>query len=842
MSLWPFRRKTRRKRVRAATVAYADEAGAKESGAHMLPPRTQTGPDPPTRTNTTSLRRMLGRQSTEPNKLRRRTRSNSFSPGREDKVDIIRRKSSKARRDPRLPFSAQAGVQPTANHSHSAPLYGSGSHQPEDKEVDDWRRGNDSQARRIPSLYNKRDGEHLPRKLSSKRRRKNDDAREAEIKGWSNFTPLRPATDDWNSGRPMKKDSKRLKRGFGGGSWRAWDDMNPSSDISLPIPESMHSSLSTDSEFLSFKVSALDVLVPRPTLRYQFNPRWAATPISGAGVERTVSQRRKLSEPIPEATLKAHKRVDDLADQMDARELREMLERDQRRRERKRLRDQEKMERKLARRAERHQANEQDAAGNGEETRPNLERGVLGREMVGLGIEPASAVVTSTEGMPTETPHYGSLDANGDAAAHQGTHDAAQSALEGQPMHQTYQEHEETQGTARRVSSPPRFRRLLGSKKSRSTSPPISDPQADSVGEVRHASGSGGSKGPLSWSSIFWWTSKSRQSFKGPSSFSNTSRDSMHTTQLPAPPVNTATAQMLARGSQGGPPKRTKSRFREDLPELPATRQYSEPPAPPTRVDSGIADAERSTEADKKEESSGNAPLPLSTQSTSHNTASSQHEKSLEAMRQTPSTLSRPDDDQSPEPQTMSLASIDSEGSWLSGRLGGRRRSPTISETTTRPQPSQEESNSYNSPSQEADTTVEEQSIADDEYLSRFAHSSYDRSKWNRKSTGEARPSSDEEGPRWGNVKGQQPTVIENRSIDRMKSRECVLASLRGDDGSEDSEMTDSEKGHDSEEQLQRATSVSLGKGHSRTFSAGSAKLLELSPRASIDRRQEENS
>jgi hypothetical protein len=34
---------------------------------------------------------------------------------------------------------------------------------------------------------------------------------------------------------------------------------------------------------------------------------------------------------------------------------------------------------------------------------------------------------------------------------------------------------------------------------------------------------------------------------------------------------------------------------------------------------------------------------------------------------------------------------------------------------------------------------------------------------------------------------------------------------------------------------MQRATSINLGKGHVRNFSAGSAKLLNLTPRSSVD-------
>jgi hypothetical protein len=34
---------------------------------------------------------------------------------------------------------------------------------------------------------------------------------------------------------------------------------------------------------------------------------------------------------------------------------------------------------------------------------------------------------------------------------------------------------------------------------------------------------------------------------------------------------------------------------------------------------------------------------------------------------------------------------------------------------------------------------------------------------------------------------------------------------------------------------VQRAKSVNLGRGHVRNFSAGSAKLLDLTPRTSVD-------
>jgi hypothetical protein len=144
--------------------------------------------------------------------------------------------------------------------------------------------------------------------------------------------------------------------------------------------------------------------------------------------------------------------------------------------------------------------------------------------------------------------------------------------------------------------------------------------------------------------------------------------------------------------------------------------------------------------------------------------------------------------------------------------------------------------------SHDLDAAGEDASIVEDEYISGFARSSYERAGWNRKSTGEALPSSDEgeaddDGeaedddmqPQWGSVRGQQPTLIQNHSANRMKSREGFLRSFDEDDEVETSPT------EGSPHLVQRATSINLGKGHVRNFSAGSAKLLDITPRASVD-------
>ncbi len=200
----------------------------------------------------------------------------------------------------------------------------------------------------------------------------------------------------------------------------------------------------------------------------------------------------------------------------------------------------------------------------------------------------------------------------------------------------------------------------------------------------------------------------------------------------------------------------------------------------------------------------------------------------MEITGNTP-TPSHPDEPGvSPEPgHTMSLASVDSEASWLSGRLGKRRSSNLPQSATVAQFPHRE------SGSEELEPTNEDTSIVDDEYLSRFARNS--ASGYNRKSTGDARPSSDEEDEaRWGSLRGaQQPTVIHEHAVDRMKSREVLLNSFGEEEESEEGEFA-----ADEGEGLQRATSINLGGNHARHISAGSAKLLNLTPRNSVDKRR----
>jgi hypothetical protein len=683
---------------------------------------------------------------------------------------------------------------------------------------------------RVPTLHSKKDGDHLPRKMSSKKRRRDDRQREAEIKALSNFVPLRPVAEDWMAGRPMKKDSKRFRPAFGVSiKGPDYDKYNRSSDISLPLPESIDSALSSDSDHISYKVSAFEALAPRPTLRYTTHPRFGAGAQDGAVfVRRPSPQRTRLNEPIPEATLRAHKRVDSLADDLSAGDLRELMERDQRRRARKAQLEQEKLERRIARRAEKQKAAEVEAERHGRESPPNLERGVLGREDLGLGIGPSSAIVTSSK-----IRHSDESLARRDEPEEAGNPEIARDENQGDPLasfhrvdsiplHQpeALAEIQEYAPVHASVKSKGSFRR----KFSRSKSPRDFETRTEQSEKPSNGTG----KGPRSWSSIFRWANRAKRSSGGPSSFSNTSRDSMQTTPTPTPPVNP-----MPRHVSAGVPKRTMSRFREDLPELPISPPASRMQSPDIEAIDTIINSSVGCHPAVM----GTAPSP-STFRPRHDTPVSQ-QTSIERMRETPSIISHPDEPGiSPEPHATSLASIDSEGSWFGGGLGRKRKSSGILEHASGLRFSRQAPDGDSERRPENETTNDDMHIADDDYLSRLAPPHGDRSAWNRKSTGEARPSSDwgDEEAHWGSVRGQQPTIVRSQAFGRMKSREGLLKSF-GDEGEGTLELVDPEDNSDGSEVvgLQRATSVDYGKAHARRISAGSARLLSITPRSSVD-------
>ncbi|KAL2153679.1 hypothetical protein VTH82DRAFT_4834 [Thermothelomyces myriococcoides] len=656
---------------------------------------------------------------------------------------------------------------------------------------------------RVPTLHGKRDGDHLPRKMSSKKRRKEDRRREAEIKAISTFAPHRPAAEDGAAGWPMRKESKKIRSGFGVGKKSSDVERHSrSSDISLPLPESIDSALSSDSDYISYEVSVFESLAPRPTLRYNTHVRSGNYTQDGAGVVRRPSPpRKRLAESIPEEVLRAHKRVDSLADEFSASDLRELMERDQRRRARKREMEQKKLEMKIARQAEKQKAAEAEAQKHGRKSPPNLSRGILGREDVGLGADPPSATITSSrlrtsDGIADDRDEAGDTDKN-IPTTHENDRPEPLAAFHRVDSHPL--QPQESIPEAR--ENAPALASNMSRASLRNTIPRSKSPQESETktvqSEQRTRSSGNAAKGPRAWVSLFRWTNRTKRHSGGPPSFSNTSRDSVPTPPVPVP---TPSVNPIPRRMTSGVPKRTMSRFREDLPELPtsppASRLQSpeaEPVPSPVKVSTNIPPSIGELCP------SPQAPRPR------HDTPVSTR-PSAEEMRETPSTFSRPDEPGvSPEPQSLSLASIDSEGSWFAGGLTKKRKSPGLRRSRYPP------SHLDGEQRPEIENPNDDMDITEDDYLSRLTPSHGDRSAWNRKSTGEARPSSDwgEEEAHWGNVEGQLPTVVRTQPASRVKSQEGLLRSS-GDEGDVISEPMDAQKHRNSDDDatLRRATSV----------------------------------
>ncbi|KAK1972306.1 hypothetical protein LY78DRAFT_391507 [Colletotrichum sublineola] len=869
MAIWPFCRRSGRKRPRSGANLSDVEAA--------FPPHQLTGLTTgeyeatfaTARGAATPKKQRLEQHHPSSSMLARGERTYSFSPGRNDSIRVAGQKGS---------------VPPGPG-----PLTG-----PFPAVRNDGEEKGDPAWQRAPTLHNARSARlqqwKPSRRKTSKKRRKADTDREAEIKAMANFGPVRPAADPWTSGRPIRKQSKRLKTGLG--FRRSFE--RPQSDVSLPT--SIHSSMSSENELHSFRVSALEALAPRPTLRFTVQPRWG--PSSSSAPSRTQQQqqqqqpKRKLSERVPESAVRAHKRVDSFADDLDAADLRELMERDNRRRERKRQRDQERMERRLARRAEMQREMEDEARRSGSPPPVNLERGVMGRE-IGLGIDAPSAVVTSSRkrswsssrrsqrisrAQEPESSHPDAMDVEpAEPEVVRYFHRTTSIPSEVPPSPTVPAEPVPQRKTSGAKVTPKRSIRLRRSflrKMSRSRSPNAteSDQHAASQyssrqdeGETPRKTSESGSRTRI-FSALFRLGKRNRRN-SGPSSFSNTSREEMQAAaaaaqalmqthmqqqqeqqqqeqyeeshaQAPAqtipPPVN-----YIPRKVSNGVPKRTRSRFREDLPELPLSPPDSRVGSPEVEEPLPVV-----SESGSGENADQDAAAAAAAATVRHDTPTSDLRRvddkmeRLEKMRQTPTSMRH---SIQPSPEPVSLASIDSEGSWLSGRVGPRRSSGPMRGSMQRLPP--------RIITRTPSPIGTEEELADDEYLSNLATPSRvvahddedDDERTPRKSTGDAFPSSDEDDVmmedneadmRWGSVEKPHASVVQHQ---RIKSREGMLNSFAGDDAS----LSSSPEASEGESpKLQRATSVTLSRGSARHVSAGSAKVLDVSSRSSIDQRE----
>jgi hypothetical protein len=663
-----------------------------------------------------------------------------------------------------------------------------------------------------PTLHAKRreNDSSMPRHKSSKRKAE-DQARERSLRAMSSPIPAPKRPMSYSEG-PLRRETKKAptrlqKRGD-----------RPTSEVSLPLPESF-TELDAAPIQNSYKVNALDVLSPRPTIRYNKNQRYTPTKSQN-------QSRQSVRQMIPEEDFSSKKRIDNLADSLDAGALRELMERDQRRRERKRQTDQAKLEQKLKRRAEYEK--EQEA----ERTRQKeaLEKGIAGPALSNPAAE-----------LPAALPRH--EEARADPFADENAIELDLPILPiPRPGSSTYSRTSQasfspptspTQRAFDRASPPP-------SGLVREATPDIAD-----IAELnRKASEQSGAQ-LGTWTSFFrrggnrGKRSSMDRGRHASAEFSNTSRDSITKNQ---PQASIVGAPRTFRRS--GTPQRTQSKFREDLPELPLS-------PPDSRVQSpeiGTSPTLVSVQPDRRE----SAP-PSSRVLATSSSKGTFDQRSADDNAGPAQTI----EPQTPPPAaalSRSLASVDSEASWLSGR-------PAKRSSATRDHPLRQSQSSLQPYIQEPDFR-EEADVADDPYFSNLSPGPAERRRSSpmsalRKASSTAlniEGDSDQEGEpelpplpetggeKWHMSLERQPTLV--RQAAQARSKEGLLKDYQAadpenevlDDEASDPDLPDAE---DSDLQatsspIFRAQSINYGMGHVRHISAGSAKLLDIR-RSSID-------
>ena len=717
-----------------------------------------------------------------------------------------------------------------------------------------------------PTLNGKRsanDQGGIMRRKSSKRRA-DDHAREKEIKAMSSPIPIAKRPTSHNPGI-LARDSRKIP----GGLNRNLD--RPMSDVSLPMAESMQSALSVISDQHAFKVSAFDALSPRPTIRYSENPRSA----SGSLRPSRTSTRKDKHPMVLEEVTRSKKRVDDLADDMDAGSIRELMEREQRRVEKKRKSEHEKLQRRLQRRADKQRQREEreEDAANGDTDRREREEEDVG---LGIGGAPTAPDLETTLQEPTReqavrTPESWLKDPSKehlllDNPFHDPIAGASTSHLEDptpEPDDRDYAVLE----TARAVRlstaslSPPnsptrhiqepsnlsQYSELAPADTPLDTPEPVDpDHRRDSDTSARFST---------NWKNIFRRSdtkAKRDSNDRGrvaPSEFSNTSKESIHRQMPPS-------AFTRIPRKRSGTPIRTQSRFREDLPELPLSPPDSRVQSPEISRQSPLPEipGSRGTDIVGATADSGK-PLSDIHPAFREEVALSRH-ASLRGRANSP-------EGPSSGLLSQSLASVDSEGSWLTGKPVKR---------SSQPQPLREGASSVHGDHQElgqsdsdfAGTPEEEKYMgtltpAPDEVppkiperrrpfmraVARLGSDSDDESVFQPAQA----PIAQEEGT-WHGAVGKHPTIVRQGPGKRAKSKEGLLNDFQNaEDSGESSPSGDSPMTGDSpvspenvyssiRSSIQRATSVDLGKGHARHISAGSARLLNLPPRSSTDNKR----
>ncbi|KAK4494551.1 hypothetical protein PRZ48_013907 [Zasmidium cellare] len=674
-----------------------------------------------------------------------------------------------------------------------------------------------------------------PRRTSSKHSRRRDDhIREEEIRAMSAPIPIPKRPGDG----PLRRDSKKMR-----GATR-------DSEVSLPPEGSIHSAMSGVMEQRGWEIGSFAVLSPRPHVRLSGTPQYVSNslPPSTSGIlYRIDSTRAKDKEKAPATRDSARKRrtVGQEADELDASDIRLIMERDTKRREKKQQERMEKLERKLRSREGRNRGDSDvrreemkrvEGGGRTAVAEQIQARGAISpptavhpalrniqpeEEAVGLGIGRAPPPV---EPMDTRSPPQNPFtdDAQIPAITPR-TERPANASGTSLPMETPMEEPEVRTAQAVRYSfanTPPLSPIYAGRATSSATQLPEA-PRQRSIAEEstplprpppivpveRRSSDPPQEKRAGAWASLFrrGGTNLRKDRATSPSefSFSNTSRESMRNQPLPAHLVDTQAHRPANVRSKSGTPVRTQSKFREDLPEMPISPPDSRNQSPDvTTSAAAMAAARRAGRA---------TPQPVDIPG---------------RMRETDRNDTPVSQARSPGGAiAASLASIDSEAEWLSGGPTKRQSQQSgLSRSLSKRQ--QEFSASFEELGGDKDTEYFSQNRSRKVGSPALIGASPDEESeedvpMDAVAEGSTAPLKVHDSVR------RRPTLVERNS--RLKSREGLVGEYAAaevvdtPDGSTDEEEPDSPA-----PQLERATSVQYKSRHSRQFSAGSARLLDV--------------
>ncbi|KAK5121531.1 hypothetical protein LTR85_005364 [Meristemomyces frigidus] len=718
------------------------------------------------------------------------------------------------------------------------------------------------------------------RRRSSKKRKGVDTLREEEIRQMSSPVPIpkRPGEG------PLRRDSKKM-RGLG----------TRGSNVSLPLDDSIHSSMSGVVEQRGWEIGHLDVFSPRPAVRLSGTPQYVAPRdiLGPSHLSRSVSQRDKDKRPVTRDSSKKRQTIGNQADDFDAGDLRTLLERDAKRREKRKKEQQEKLDRKLRGRGGRNRGDSDKKKREDEELRkeeearrhaetvqqahdqaPSLtdvhpalrdrpDEG--GADSVGLGIGSAGAVtagmaaidpehayahaVPTTEEQGTEnTGTYLNYPQGGDIPENP-FEDPAPSPT---PVAPQSERSPTIPGAFTPVETPfedPILHTAQAVRLSQAHTPPLSPVRtgpSDRVpsGLLQSLTTDLPSPPPIpterrtseprerragAWASFFrrGGTTSRKPGDEGTGSefsFSNTSRESMRHQPLPAHLVDPQ--QPAQRSKSIGAPVRAKSKFREDLPEMPISPPDSRMPSPDVTTAAAAAAAARRAHRSQK-------PIDIPGTRPRHSEPDA-------------STIGRNDTPVSPSLRghglmSASLASVDSEGSWLAS-AGKRQSTQSVLSRSM---------GSLSKRKPEFNASYEELGgDRDAEYVRRMTPSPAMQSHRaispvmagasldDESDYGDEPPLDPPADPLTvhGSVR-RKPTLVHRDP--RVKSREGLLTEYAGGETAElqDSPEKDEFDEESADTHVQSARSVNYGKRHARHVSAGSAKLLDIpaSKRPSTD-------